>query len=99
MQLLNAREEVNTTRRRVMKSEKFLEGVKEKQEKVMKELTVAKDEVAAAIAAHASAASKLEKLEKLIKAQTETKDESVVAEEELAVVMRMRSIRAGNAGA
>eukprot|EP00972_Heterocapsa_arctica_P041915 6181794-Heterocapsa_arctica.AAC.1 len=65
----------------------------------MKEFTIAKDEVAAALAAHASAASKLEKLEKLIKAQSETKDESVVTEEELAALMHMRSIRAGNAGA
>eukprot|EP00972_Heterocapsa_arctica_P095325 14059649-Heterocapsa_arctica.AAC.1 len=47
MQLLNAREEVNTARRRVMKSEFCLEAAKERQEKIMKELTIAKDEVAA----------------------------------------------------
>eukprot|EP00972_Heterocapsa_arctica_P067178 9913517-Heterocapsa_arctica.AAC.1 len=82
-----------------MKSEKHLEGAKEKQDKVMKELANAKDEVAAAYAAHASAAAKLDKLEKLIKAQMEIKDESVVTEEEVEAVKRMRSIRAGNAGA
>eukprot|EP00972_Heterocapsa_arctica_P083181 12257917-Heterocapsa_arctica.AAC.1 len=65
----------------------------------MKEVTIAKDEVTAAVSAHTSAAAKLEKLEKLIKAQSEIKDIAVVTEEEMAAVMRMRSIKAGNAGA
>eukprot|EP00972_Heterocapsa_arctica_P035114 5170489-Heterocapsa_arctica.AAC.1 len=39
MQLLSAREGVNATRRRVMKSEKFLEVTRRKQEKFMKEVT------------------------------------------------------------
>eukprot|EP00972_Heterocapsa_arctica_P066644 9834428-Heterocapsa_arctica.AAC.1 len=93
MQLLNAKEEVNSTRRRLLKS-------KGKRDKVLKEVTIAKDEMAASRAAHDSAVGKLDKLEKAIKAQTEQpKDDPVVTEEELEVLKRVRFIRAGNAGA
>eukprot|EP00972_Heterocapsa_arctica_P111033 16346866-Heterocapsa_arctica.AAC.1 len=59
MQLLSAKEEVNTTRRRVLKSEA-------KRDKILKEVTTAKDEVAASRASHDSAVTKLDKLEKAI---------------------------------
>eukprot|EP00972_Heterocapsa_arctica_P055877 8242142-Heterocapsa_arctica.AAC.1 len=77
MQLLNAQEEVNTTRRRFLKSEG-------KRDKAFKEVTIAKDEVAASRAANESAVTKLDKLEKAIKALTEhPKEEPIVTDEEL----------------
>ncbi len=61
MQLLGAKEEVNATRRRVLKSEK-------KRDQAIKDLTTAKDEVAASRASSTSAVERLEVLEKAIRA-------------------------------
>eukprot|EP00972_Heterocapsa_arctica_P050170 7378419-Heterocapsa_arctica.AAC.1 len=61
MQLLSAKEEVNTTRRRVLTN-------KGKRDKAIEEVTIAKDEVAASRAANESPVTKLDKLEKAIKA-------------------------------
>ena len=61
MQLLGAKEEVNATKRRVLKSEK-------KRDQATKDLTAAKDEVAAARASNIAAVERLEGLEKAIRA-------------------------------
>eukprot|EP00972_Heterocapsa_arctica_P030168 4443729-Heterocapsa_arctica.AAC.1 len=47
LQVLKAQEDVNTGKRRVMKAEKALAGVMAQQEKVLRAITTAKDEVAA----------------------------------------------------
>jgi hypothetical protein len=92
MQLLGAKEEVNATRRRIIKSEK----------KVLvatKDLTTAKDEVAASRASNTSAVERLEALEKAIKAlSAEHPEETIVTNDEREVLRQMRDIRSGKAG-
>ena len=92
MQLLGAKEEVNATRRRIIKSEK-------KVVVATKDLTTAKDEVAASRASNTSAVERLEALEKAIKAlSAEHPEETIVTNDEREVLRQMRDIRSGKAG-
>eukprot|EP00972_Heterocapsa_arctica_P035852 5273463-Heterocapsa_arctica.AAC.1 len=92
MQLLGAKEEVNATRRKVLKSER-------KRDQAVKDVTTAKDEVAASVAAYEAAATRLDKLEQTIKALTEhPKDDPIVTDEEQEVLRKLRAVRAGKAG-
>ncbi len=82
-QLLGAKEDVNTARRRVMKAEG-------KQDKATKDLTVAKDEVAAAHSAHDTAEAQLETLQKALKTLVIPKEEPKLTKEEVDLLKRIR---------
>eukprot|EP00972_Heterocapsa_arctica_P072092 10647143-Heterocapsa_arctica.AAC.1 len=93
LQLLKAREEYNLSKRRVLKADV-------KHLKAQKDAATAKDEVAAAKAAHDAEGVRLEKLEKAIKALTEqAKADPTPSESEWADLRKMRELRAGQKGA
>jgi hypothetical protein len=90
-QLLGAKEDVNAAKRRVMKAEG-------KRDKTAKDLTVAKDEVAAARAAHETAEAQLGRLETALKAMEVAKEEPSPSKEDRAILKRIHAVAAGNAG-
>jgi hypothetical protein len=88
MQLLGAKEEVNATKRRVLKSEK-------KRDQAVKDLTIAKDEVAASRASNTAAVERLEVLEKAITAMAAGPlAEPIVTQQELEALKQMRAAKA-----
>ena len=87
-QLLGAKEEVNTTMRRVLKSEK-------KRDQIMKDLTTAKDEVAASRASNSAAVGRLEALEKALRSMSvEAHPDPIVTLQELEMLKQMRAMKA-----
>jgi hypothetical protein len=88
MQLLGAKEEVNATKRRVLKSEK-------KRDQAAKDLTAAKDEVAASRASNIAAGERLEALEKALRAmEAGSQPEPIVTLQEHEALRQMRAAKA-----
>jgi hypothetical protein len=91
IQILGAKEEVNTARRRVLKSEK-------KRDQAIKDLTTARDEVAAARAVSTATVERLEKLETAKKAVEHPQEEPVVTSDEQEMLKQLRAIKSGQSG-
>eukprot|EP00972_Heterocapsa_arctica_P054767 8072399-Heterocapsa_arctica.AAC.1 len=96
MQVLQTQEDLNFARRRVLRGEKNLGGVEIQRDEILEAIVAAKDELAAG---HQAVKTSEEKLAPLMKEKAEPQEESgKFTEEEVRAVMRMRSIRAGEAG-